>query len=62
MDPLLLLGHALPVASSESCDAQRQAAAAAVYANYGPTTEDQLYQLQYHGQHPVHKQQPPNVS
>ena len=45
------LGHTLPAANSMLYDAQRQAAAA--YANYGPTAEDQLHQLHYHGKHPV---------
>ena len=39
----------MPV-TNKSFDAQRQAAAA--YANYGPTAEDQLHQLQYQRKHP----------
>ena len=39
----------MPVTNSKLFDAQRQAAAA--YANYGPTTEDQLHQLEYHRKH-----------
>ena len=54
------LGHTLPAANSVLYDAQRQAAAA--YANYGPTAEDQLHQLQYHGKHPVQFNHPATVS
>ena len=43
------LGHTMPV-TSKLFDAQRQAAAA--YANYGPTAEDHLHQLQYQRKHP----------
>ena len=52
------------MANSTSFDAQRQAAA--VYANYGPTAEDQLHQLQYHGkqqqQHMQYNHHPTTVS
>ncbi|XP_065902738.1 uncharacterized protein [Dysidea avara] len=46
-------GHIQPL-SSTFVDLQRQAAAA--YVNYGPITNDQLHQLQYHGI-PIHQQQ-----
>ncbi|XP_065902950.1 uncharacterized protein [Dysidea avara] len=45
--------HSQPL-SSTFVDPQRQAAAA--YVNYGPITNDQLHQLQYHGI-PIHQQQ-----
>jgi len=59
--PLFSLGHSLPVASTMQFDARRQAAA--VYANYGPTAEDQLHQLQqHHGQQSMrHDHHPASV-